>query len=158
MNLNEARTVGILFDAANGEDHVLVKKYVTYLRGLGKKVKAIGYFSNKLVPQMTFSKLEYDFFDKKQLNWYMKPSDPFINNFIEEEHDILIDLNITDHFPLRYIAAISNAKFKVGRLLEQTAGIYDLTIDTGASPDLKSFMRDVDTYLLMINKRDENAA
>ena len=107
---------------------------------------------------MTFSKLEYDFFDKKQLNWYMKPSDPFINNFIEEEHDILIDFNINDHFPLRYIASISKAKFKVGRLSSKTGYIYDLTIDTGTSADLKNFMREVDTYLLMINKRDETAA
>lgn len=158
MNLNEARTVGILFDAAEADDHELVKKFVVYLRGLGKKVKAIGYYSNKLVPQMTYSKLEYDFFDKKQLNWYMKPSDPFIRNFIEDEHDILIDFNVKDHFPLRYIAAISKAKFKVGRLSPGTEFIYDLTIDTGTSTDLKSFMREVDTYLLMINKGDESAA
>lgn len=157
MNMSEAKTIGILFESSDPEEFELVKRYVLYLREMRKKIKAIGYYSTKQIPPMTYSKLEYDFFDKKQLNWYMKPSDPFINNFIEEEHDILIDLNIYDHFPLHYIASVSRAKFKVG-VTRPGSSIYDLTIDHPKGKSLKSFLRQVDTYLLMINKKEEDAA
>lgn len=158
MNMNDAKTIGILFDATNAEDFELVKRYVVYLRDMRKKVKAIGYFNLKDVPQLTYSKLEYDFFAHKQLNWQMKPFDPFIKNFIEEEMDILIDLNIAEHLPLKYIASLSHARFKVGKTQQNSADIYDLTIDQPGDKTLKYFMRQVDTYLLMINKSGDSAA
>lgn len=158
MNMSEAKTIGILFEASNAENFELVKRYVGYLREMRKKVKVIGYFSTKEIPQLTYSKLEYDFFDKKQLNWYVKPSGAVIDNFIEEEYDILIDLNIHEHLPLKFIAGLSKARFKVGKTQQGSAEIYDLSIDHSADKTLKYFLRQVDTYLMMINKREENAA
>lgn len=151
FNLKDAKTVGILFDASNKEEFELVKKYVVYLKELKKKVKTIGYFNSKEIPQMVFSKLEYDFFSQKQLNWYNKPSDPFIDNFINEEIDILIDLNLNNHFPLKYIATSSKAKFKVGKYSEKNKTIYDMLIDYSDTKGLKYFMRQIDIYLNMIN-------
>lgn len=158
INLSDARTVGILFEAGSQEDFELVKRYVLYLREMRKKVKVIGYYNSKEVPQMTYSKLEYDFFAQKQLNWHMKPMDVSVSNFINEEYDILIDLNINDHFPLKYIAALSKAKCKVGRAYPGSEKLYDLAIEQEEGKSLKHFLRQVDTYLLMINKRAEDAA
>lgn len=152
FNLQDAKSIGIIFDASNKEDFELVKKYVNYLKEMRKKVKVIGFFSSKEVPALTYSKLEYDFFTSKQTNWYGKPSDVFIDNFIEEENDILIDLNIHEKFPLKYIAAICKAKFKVGKTIDDTHNIYDLMIQIDQPNSLKYFLRQVDTYLLMINK------
>lgn len=153
LNLDEARTVGILFEATDKEEFELVKKYVLYLRDLKKKVKAIGYFSTGETPDFTFSKLEYDFFSKKDLNWYNKPSDKFVSNFMQEDFDILLDLNIHSHFPLRYIAGISKARFKVGPYKEGDEAIYDLMIEGTEGKGMKYFLRQVDTYLLMLSGR-----
>lgn len=158
VNLNDARTVAILFEAASQEDFDLVKRYVLYLREMRKKVKVIGYFNSKEVPQMAYSRLEYDFFAQKHLNWHMKPVDISVSNFIDEEYDILIDLNIHDQFPLKYIATMSRAKCKVGRTFPGSNKVYDLTIEHTPGKSLKSFLRQVDTYLLMINKKAEDAA
>lgn len=158
MNMNDAKTIAILFEATNAEDFELVKRYVGYLREMRKKVKVLGYFSRKEIPKLTYSKLEYDFFDKKQLNWHMKPSGAVVNNFIEEEYDILIDLNIHEHLPLKYIAALSRSRFKVGKTQESSTEVYDLSIDHAQDKSLKYFLRQVDTYLLMINKREDSAA
>jgi hypothetical protein len=151
INLSEARTIGILFEATDKEEFELVKKYVLYLRDLKKKVKAIGYFSTAETPTFTYSKLEYDFFSKKDLNWYCKPSDKFVSNFMQEDFDILIDLNIHTHFPLRYIAGISKSRFKVGPHQEGDEAIYDLMIEGTEGKGLKYFLRQVDTYLQMLN-------
>ena len=152
FNFNEVKTVGILFDATNTEDFEIVKRYVVYLREYKKKVKAIGFFSTKDTPALTYSKLEYDFLSTKELNWMGKPSSAIIKNFIEEEYDLLIDLNVHDHFPLRYISALSKAIFKVGKYNEKDVEIYDMMIDADNTKTVKYFLRQVDTYITMLNK------
>jgi hypothetical protein len=146
------RTVGMIFDASNPEDYELVKRYVVYLKEHAKKVKVLGYFSKKQIPALTYSKLEYDFFSSKETNWFEKPTTHIINNFMEEEYDLLIDLNIHDHFPLKYISALSKAKFKVGKYKEDDEEIYDMMIDADNTQTLKYFLRQVDTYITMLNK------
>jgi hypothetical protein len=152
LSLEDAKTIGILFEATDKDEFELVKKYVLYLRDLKKKVKVVGYFGSGATPDLTYSKLEYDFFSKKDLSWYNKPSNKFVKNFIEEEFDILIDLNIHDHFPLRFVAGTSRARFKVGREKEGDDAIYDLMIEGTEGKGLKYFLRQVDTYLLMLRK------
>lgn len=155
FSFESAKTVGILFDATNSEDYELVKRYVVYLREHRKKVKVIGYFSTKDIPALTYSKLEYDFFSAKEVNWLGKPSSVVINNFIQEEWDLMIDLNVHDHFPLRYIASMSKAKFKVGKYKEEDESIYDMMIDSDGTKTLKYFLRQVDIYIAMMNKSEQ---
>lgn len=154
FSFESVKTVGILMDATNAEDYELVKRYVVYLREHRKKVKVIGYISTKNIPALTYSKLEYDFFSLKELNWMGKPSSVVINNFINEEWDLLIDLNVHDHFPLRYIASVSKAKFKVGKFKEEDENIYDMMIDSDGTKTLKYFLRQVDIYIGMMNKKE----
>jgi hypothetical protein len=146
-------TIGIIFNATDAEEFELVKKYVKYLRDLKKKVKTIGYFEQRDIPDMTYSKIEYDFFSKRDLNWHQKPIKPFIDNFLEEEYDILIDLNIKDLFPLKYIASLSKAKFKIGRFAENI-DLYDLMIEMEQEKGLKFFLKNLDNYLLQIKTKD----
>ena len=155
ITMENALTVGILFDASENEDHDLVKKYVTFLKELKKKPKAIGYFSDRAVPQSTYSKLEFDYFSFKDLNWQQKLSGVVIENFVNEEFDILVDLNIYDRFPLYYLASLSKAKFKVGKKGGKGDDIYDMTIEMGKETGLKFLLRNVDTYLTMLNKKKE---
>lgn len=154
FSFDKVKTVGILFDATNVEDYDIVKRYVVYLREHLKKVKVIGFFSTKEIPALTYSKLEYDFFSVKELNWLGKPSSVIIQNFIDEEYDLLIDLNIHDHFPLKYISALSKAAFKVGKYDENDTEIYDMMIDADNTKTVKYFLRQIDTYLTMLNKTE----
>lgn len=152
-NLLEAKSFGIIFDSSKKDDFDLVKKYVTYLKEMKKKVKVIGYFSTKDIPEMTYSKLEYDFFSEKDLNSFRIPANTFVNNFMEEDFDVLINLNIYGHFPLKYIGTMSKAKYKVGRFDEGNKEVYDMLIECPSDKSFKYFLRQVDTYLTMINNK-----
>lgn len=152
FNFDKIKTVGILFDATNSDDLEIVKRYVVYMREHRKKVKAIGFFNTKEIPALTYSKLEYDFLSAKELNWFGKPNSAVVKNFIQEDFDLLIDLNVHDHFVLKYISALSNAKFKVGKYNEKDESIYDMMIDADHTQTLKYFLRQVDTYITMLNK------
>lgn len=151
FNFGRIKTVGIIFDATNTDDYEIVKRYVVYLREHMKKVKVLGFFSTKEIPALTYSKLEYDFFSTKELNWIEKPDSALIRNFINEEYDLLIDLNIHDHFALKYIAALSKSSFKVGKYDEEGIDIHDLMIDADNTKTVKYFLRQIDTYITMLN-------
>lgn len=155
MNMQEAVTVGIVFDATDSGDFDLVKKYITYLREQKKKVKGIGYYDQKNIPSMAYSKLEYDFICRKDLTWYNRPTGVYVKNFIADPYDILLDLNLNDHFPLRYISALSKAKFKVGKRSDRNNSIFDLMIETRGNKGLKYFLRNMDTYLFILNKKHD---
>lgn len=156
FSFSQAKTVGIIFDAASPEDFELVKRYVLYLREHRKKVKVLGFYPSKRIPEMTYSKLEYDFFSAKELNWFGKPSNMVIQNFINEEYDLLLDLNINDHFALKYVSALSKAVFKVGKYNEKDVDMYDMMIDSDNTKTLKYFLRQVDIYITMLNKVEPN--
>ena len=158
ISLTEAITIGIVFDPTENEEHDLVKKYVNYLKEMKKKVKAIGFYNIKDVPQSTYSKLEFDYISLKDLSWNQSPAGVVVDNFIGEEFDVLIDLNTRDHFPLQYIASLSKAKFKVGKNAGPDTSIYDMVIETGSDKGLKFLLRNIDTYLLMLNKKEEGPA
>ncbi|HEY4800242.1 MAG TPA: hypothetical protein VII99_14270 [Bacteroidia bacterium] len=155
LNLEEARSIGIVFDATANEDFELVKKYIGYLRDMKKRVKAIGFFNMKVSPPMAYSKLEYDFFNQKDLNWHNVPNNVYVKNFIDDDYDILIDLNLKDLLALKYISALSKSKFKVGMRSGSNHSIFDLMIDADASKGMKYFLRNIDAYLFIINKNHE---
>ncbi len=157
FNFDKIKTVGIVFDATSTEDYEIVKRYVVYLREHLKKVKVVGFFSSNKIPALTYSKLEYDFFSTKELNWMGTPNSVVIRNFINEEYDLLIDLNIHDHFALKYISALSKAAFKVGKFNENDRDIHDMMIDADNTKTVKYFLRQVDTYITMLNKKDKEA-
>ena len=151
LSLTEAKSFAIVFEASKLEDVDLVKKYVAYLKEMKKRIKVIGFLDSNSDPSFTYSKLEYEFFNKKDLVWYLKPHGSIYNSFVAEDFDVLIDLNLLDHFPLKYVVAMSKAKFKVGKYSEENKDIHDLLIDVDEAKTFKYFLRQVDTYLGMIN-------
>lgn len=157
FNFNYTKTAGILYEASKTEDYELVNKYVSYLKGEGIKTKTIGYFSQKEIPEFSFSKTEYSFFTKKETNWFYRPpieTNDFISKFVNEEFDLLIDLNIFDHFPLKYLSSISKAKFKIGKYSDENKAIYDMMMEISSEKSLKYFLKETDTYLHMLNNKN----
>ena len=145
-----SKSIGILFDATQKDDLELATRYVKYLKDHKKRIKAIGFFQGKTIPDMVFSKLEFDYFTKKDLNWYFKPMPGFVDQFIDEEFDILIDLNLDLAFPLQYISELSKAKFKIGKFQEGNTH-YDFMIDVPEDKGIKYFLRNLDLYIQQIN-------
>lgn len=153
LNLEQAGTIGIVFDATDNDDFELIKKYIGYLRELKKRVKAIGFFNMKNTPPMAYSKRDYDFFSLKDLAWNNVPKNIYVKNFIEEQFDILIDANLKELFPLRYISSLSRAKCKVGKSSRWNTLVFDLMFDIDSSQNLKFFLKNLDNYLFIINKQ-----
>ena len=152
-NLGTANKVGIIYYAEDEGTYKVVKEFVKSLREEGiRKIRAIGYVDKKEVPEHFPVKLEFDYFSKKDMNWYQKPSGVVVDNFLQEDFDILIDLSVDDHYPLKYLLARSKAKFKVGKQNEGKNAIFDMRIELEQVKSLRFLITQLSHYLNIINK------
>jgi hypothetical protein len=154
VNIKDANSVALLYKVRDEAWHKTIKRYVAHLKeeeGI-RKIMAFGYFDGKEAPHYLQSKLEFDFFSKKDLNWMSKPSGLAVNNFVAESYDILIDLSMESYVPLRHVLNRSKAKFKVGLYSEENEKYYDLMISIQNAKSLPHFIEQVNYYLSIINR------
>ena len=86
------------------------------------------------------------------MNWYYKPQNDYILNFVKKEYDILINLSDSSCIPLKYLVASSLARFKVGKH-EEGYEIYDLMIKLDKKEDnMKKLISEIAKYLKVINR------
>lgn len=152
QNLTDAKKIGILYDASEEPIHNVICDFVKYFQENLKVVKAIGYVNYGRLPHYCFPKLSFDYFTRKDLNWYYKPRTQRVQDFINEEYDIVIDLCMNDCFPLQYIAGLSQGKFKVGRYGSKYSSVYDFMLNVDASITHEKFIKECIHYLSILNK------
>ncbi|MDP7566902.1 MAG: hypothetical protein QF383_00780 [Flavobacteriales bacterium] len=150
-NLDNAQSIGILYDATSEDQIKMVKPFVSYFFDLKKDVKALGYVNSKQLSFHHTPKLQYDFFYQKDLNWYYKPQNYIIDNFVKKEYDILINLCDSSIIPIKYLVASSIAHFKIG-VHEENYEIYDLMISLKDDKSMEKLMHEIKHYINLINK------
>ncbi|HPJ63023.1 hypothetical protein [Lentimicrobium sp.] len=148
VNLAEARDVGILFNMTSETEYDRVSRFARSLQEQGKKVQVIGFYKYQKLPPYYAQKLAYDIMQPQHLDLFYRPKVGFVTHFINHPFDMLIDLGITDEFPLYYIAVLSKAGFKLGRRREAEAGIipYDLMIEAKQETDSEELIRHLIYY------------
>ena len=152
-NLANASSVGILYDATSEKQVRTIQPFVSYFFDLKKEVKALGFVDANELSYCHTPKLQYDFFYKKDLNWYYKPENYIINNFIKKEYDILINLCDSGVIPIKYLVASSIARFKIG-IYEENYEIYDLMISLKEDSSTQRLMHEIKHYINLINKEN----
>ncbi len=151
-NLVTARKVAIVgvvnttkdFDDINAIQKILTEKNM--------QVEVLVYFPGKEIPQQLLMRKGINIFNKNEVNWYGKPLLPYVEQFCKVEYDILIDLSIVELFPIRWIAAISRSRFKVGSL-SYTGNPYELIITVDNQKEISYLSEQIIHYLNLINNR-----
>lgn len=140
-NVSEAKSIGILFNATHQVSFEIVKALVKDLSTKKNKIDVLGFVDSKHLIDHYLYRKGFDFFTQSQLNWYYKPIVENVEKFIEKPYDILIDLSLDDPFPIHYIIACSQAKFKVGRYYEGQ-DCLDFMIDMEKEKEAMDKIRD----------------
>lgn len=142
LDFNKVRTIAILFDGTQPENEVIVKDFISQLTKKGKEVELLGYVPTNL------KSLNADFnsFCKNDLDFFRFPKSQRVDEFIDKPFDILINLAATNHMQLDFIAALSNAKLRVGPYTDRTH-CYDLMIDHNEKSNLNSYIKQIDFFL-----------
>jgi hypothetical protein len=150
VNIKNAKTLAIVYNASNEEATNLVKRYVKFLREYKTKVLALGYVDEKELPRDLNPSLEFDYVTKKDLNFQLEPTGIVVSNFISEKFDILIDLSDENNIVLHHLVNKSKAKFKVGAKRSTYASLFDLTIVLKPEEGIRQLMKNIDRYLHVI--------
>lgn len=123
VTLQEARHIGILFDATQIDDRKEVVAFIEKLKKQEKKVQALAFLDDTL----TIDSLPFRYFNRKALDWKGRPVHEFADAFAREKFDMLFCLYPSSSAPLEYIAVQSLSRFKIGAHQENTA-CFDLAV------------------------------
>ncbi len=141
-NLEEANTVGILFNAFDESQIQVVLNYADRLSANGKTISLLGYYDTKEIIEHD----DFPHFNKKNIDWANRPEGEKVTQFMSESFDLLINLSGKTNPPFDYIMALSKASFRVGPPTENTYSC-DLMIDTKNPEDIANFIKQAESFL-----------
>jgi hypothetical protein len=149
-NFHDAQSIGILYIDNDERYFNKIKAFAKYLKdkfGV-RHIRCVGFVNDsaKNLSIWQSQKLEFEYFTKDDLNWYLRPVQN-VSKFIKEDFDILIDLTNGDQIPLNFIFKESKAKMKVGLKDSLAARQCDLMIDLGDNPTIDKYLQNLDVYL-----------
>lgn len=151
ISFAEAKSVGILFDITNPQNEKVVQDYMEYLKKQGKSVELLAYVNDNA----RHNNYVFRHFNNRDLSMFFFPKSDVVEKFMNTKFDLLICMYTGEIAPLEYVATFSNAYLRVGQYHEQKTHCYDLMIDTPASADLKTYSGQLDYFLKLINKKNE---
>jgi hypothetical protein len=154
VNIGDANHIGIIYNATEYVSFEIIRNLVKELTMKeDRKITVLGYVdSKKLIDHYLYRK-GFDFFSKNELNWYYRPVSSLVEQFIAEPFDLLINLSLEDHYPIRYITALSAATFKAGKYTPDDVHL-DFMIDIERE---KQAMKNLHQEIMMdADKRSEN--
>jgi hypothetical protein len=147
-NFTTAGKAGIIFSCQNEEDFQAVKDFKKYLEEKNINTSVLGFIDDDKIPDHFLLRTGFNFFCLKNLDWYFRPANQYIHDFILDNFNILFDFSVKDHFPVYYISSLSPAEYKIGRLTGRED--FDLMIDVKQNKHLDFFIEQVKHYLNLI--------
>lgn len=121
-----AKSVLLLFESDIQERNVQIKTLIKQLQQDGKQVSAWGYVNKKTAESAVLR--DYRVTSQSDYNFFWLPTDSVKQDISRERYDILIDLNISNCMPLRYLSLYAEADFRAGKQTEEPY-LNDFIID-----------------------------
>jgi hypothetical protein len=153
VNLMEAESIGLVYKVTNEGLFTAVKKLIKDLTTEKRQVMALGFVDDLSIPDYCVAAYSGYYFNRKDLNWYKAPKSDYITAFINKEYDILIDLSTSNDYILKYIIAMSRARFKVGRQRKGMEPFYDLMMRMKRSAHYEEYIGHALHYLTLLKSR-----
>jgi len=144
-NFDSAKSVGILFNTTVHSDFEQIKSLLSFLYESKTKVFPLVYIDANKTPDFYLLSKGLNIISHKDLNYFFIPQHHTVEDFLALPFDILIDLSTSYSFPLHYIAKLSKAKYKIGRLIDDKM-CYDLMIDTQSNNTVKYLIEQITHY------------
>lgn len=148
--LKTAQTAGVIITPTNQESFEQIKKFLNYLTGKGVKVFILGYVDDKKIPDSFLFWKGINLFSRNDLNWAGIPETASVNDFIEQQFDMLIDLSLPDYFPVQYVSTLSKSSFKIGKY-ENDKSVYDLMFELHEESTLDEYIEHLTNYLNLLS-------
>lgn len=134
-NFKDIKSLGIIFNATSISDFNFVKAKIKELQNQIPKVKALGFVEKKHLDDFHIQPLDFSFFCLSDLNFSLQPNENSVEEFVNQEFNVLIDLCTKSCISVKIVVAKSKALFKIGHQTDFFSEIYDLMIMTPIPED-----------------------
>lgn len=148
-NFDTATTVGFIIDASDKEKYQLARDFMEFVEKQNNRIFGIGFAANSSQIAYYPYKQGVDYFGLNEVNWYGKPENPAIKDFLKRNFDILLDLSFSDIYPAEYIFALSHARFKISNKSFKSK-YADFIIELNNSDNLNNYIKHIKQYLKVI--------
>ncbi len=150
FNFNSAESVGIIFKDADEAFYQNLKDYASYLKNNFsiQKVSLLAFVDEpeKRLPAWQQHTPTADYFARQQLNWHQRPTSG-VEDFIQQDFDILIDFSGGNVLPLNFVLKESRAKMKVGMRGTRAERYCDFILNMGNQFGMDKFVEQLNSYL-----------
>jgi hypothetical protein len=151
ISLSASKFIGLIFVLDDEEKYRSVLRLKKQLEAEDKRVKVIAYVPSHDVPEYYMAQLQMDIFSKKGVNFLGIPTNEFARDFVKQQFDLLIDLSLTEHLPLYYVAGFGNATLRAGKYRPQLLSVYDFMIKANDQMSFDDFISAMMEYLALLN-------
>lgn len=128
VGYDNARRVALLYDASPDGRPAFINKLINNLERDGKNVTALGFFNKKKIPEGVIASQKAAFFSRRSFSVWMRPKSDEVRSFIDQPHDLLIDLTVHPHFLVKLVAGITKAAYKAGVHHPDFLSVFDLLL------------------------------
>lgn len=156
VSLNDAKTIGVLYSIPDEETYKVIFNFLKSIKTEQKTVIALGYYDDNKLPSYLNQSIYNSIFTQKDLNWYKKPVNQYVNNFFKEDFDLFLNISVKEYYPLFYITAMTKAYMKVGRFNEKHTSFYDVMIKVEDNTSQAEFLENMTRYLNMLKNSTGN--
>ncbi|NCA84596.1 MAG: hypothetical protein EOM83_03375 [Clostridia bacterium] len=151
ISLSASKFIGLIFVLDDEEKYRSVLRLKKQLESQGKRVKVIAYVPTREVPDYYMAQLQMDIFSKKAVNFLGIPTNEFARDFVKQQFDLLIDLSLSEHLPLYYVAGFGNAILRAGKYRPHMLSVYDFMIKASDQMSFDDFIAAMMEYLALLN-------
>lgn len=146
LDLASVTKIGILWeDNGSAEDRKYLRKWIEKNRKENKQVRTLIYFHDKV----EHSEEAVHWFGRKQIDWFNRPKHPEVDEFIRQTFDLLLVPCRISRQSIEYIAALSQAAFRVGGQADKPYA-FDLMIEYGEKMTLAEWLKQVEAMLALM--------
>jgi hypothetical protein len=151
-DLESAKSAMILCNMDDRNEMEGGEALLKFLLNKGMQVDLVAYTSKKELPENLIGDEHRHYFTRKDQSFFYQPNPPALLRLIRKGHDILFDLNMGDSFPLTFVLASSNAKFKVGRKRKDKIRDLDFMIELKEGDGVHQLIKHITEYLNIFRK------
>ena len=133
INLKSVKSAAIIFEANDANNLKHVKEFMKHLPA-NSNISVMGYIDGKKENFPYIGDKVFDYITEQDFDFFMRPKQGAVTNFIEKQFDVLFVLHHKYYFPVDLLVGLSKAKFKVGQ-----SGVYEKNLDFFIETKEKNF-------------------
>lgn len=152
QNIDDIKNMILFFNINDEDEYKNILKITKSLQEEKKIVSVISVINERVIPNYINPTIRFDVITLKDLNFFNIPKNNFVNDFINNEYDLLIDFSEDDDFIFKYLLALSKAKLKIGDISEAKKKYLDLMIKNTDKKNHKLFIENIKHYLTVLKK------